>query len=150
MGACSRSTRAQRCRRQLTAHAAPGRVRGRTMIHTLEVHNLRSRDGHRRAHGREKVSAWPSASRSQPAPLTLCSDSHTLHSGRTHDRSPPASPRHNRTASCASSQNILGHNAQPVAPRRSCHDRRPRLPPRRGTDQAAHGRGNDPIASHAS
>jgi hypothetical protein len=107
MGAFSRSTRAQRCRRQLTAHAAPGHVRGKTMIHPLEVHNLRSRDGPRRAHGREKVSAWPSARRSLPAPLTLCSDSHTLHSGRTRDRSPPALPRHHRTASCASSQNIL-------------------------------------------
>ena len=47
--------------------------------------------------------------------------------------------------------------AQPVAPMRERHRRRPRLPPRRGTDQApsrdqgqpggAHGRSNDPIAS---
>ena len=46
---------------------------------------------------------------------------------------------------------------QPVAPRRECHRRRPRLPPRRGTAQApsrdqgapggAHGRSNDPITS---
>src|SRR6266704_1377305 len=47
--------------------------------------------------------------------------------------------------------------AQPVAPMRERHCRRPRLTPRRGTDQApsrdqghpggAHGRRNDPIAS---
>ena len=47
--------------------------------------------------------------------------------------------------------------AQPVAPLRERHGRRPRLPPRRCTDQApsrdqghpggAHGRRNDPIAS---
>jgi len=47
--------------------------------------------------------------------------------------------------------------AQPVALMRKCHCRRPRLPPRSGTDHApsrdqgqsggAHGRGNDPIAS---
>ena len=47
--------------------------------------------------------------------------------------------------------------AQPVAPLREHHCRRPRLPPRRGTDQApsrdqgqpggAHGRSNAPIAS---